>query len=228
MFFLLVLVTLLPQSQFLLDRGNFVLNYDGRTRNACWVYEKLTIESLLGKQMERSCYHFSQDYAIPSAFRASNEDYPGSGFDRGHLCPFADLPDRCAGESFLLSNISPQTPTLNRGIWRRLESFLRKLSWSCKAIHIITLPLYLPEESGDGKRYVRYQVIGDNDVAVPTHFAKAVFLQREGQVEVQAYLLPNGAIESGRALEEFAIELDRLEKISGVLFPEINAFLETE
>jgi len=51
-------------------------------------------------------------------------------------------------------------------------------------------PLFLPEEAEDGTRWVKYQVIGNGDVAVPTHFFKVIYLESSG--ESLAYILPNG------------------------------------
>jgi endonuclease G len=220
--------TPLPQSHFILDKKGFVVGFDGRTRNASWVYEKLNCDSLEKKKIKRSHYLFTQDLSIPDPFRAKNEDFQNSGFDRGHLCPFADLPDSCAGESFLLSNICPQSPSMNRGTWNQLENHVRSLISKYKELHIITLPLYLPETEKDGKRYVHYQVLGETGVAVPTHFAKAIFAQRDGTIEVFVYLLPDRTIERNATLDSFKTSLEHVEKISGVFFPELESFFSID
>ena len=58
---------------------------------------------------------------------AELKDYKGSGYDRGHLCPAGDMSfDSIAmRESFLMSNMSPQLPGFNRGIWNSLEQKIR-------------------------------------------------------------------------------------------------------
>jgi endonuclease G len=56
------------------------------------------------------------------------EDYKGSGYDRGHLCPAADmtLNKTSMSETFYLSNMSPQMPGFKLGKWSTLEDQVRK------------------------------------------------------------------------------------------------------
>ena len=215
----LLLKTQIPQSIFILDYEDFVIGYDGRTRNAAWVYERLCEESLRLKTLPRPRFSFSQDVSLPSFLRTESLDYRGSGYDRGHLCPFADLPDDSAGQSFFFSNISPQTPSFNRGIWARLEMQIRRLAESGKTLHVITLPMYLSCLDADGKRYVRYEVIGKSSIAVPTHFAKVIFVEGEEGGGAFAYLLPNGLIESHVMLDSFKTTPEEVQRLSGVLLP---------
>ncbi|CAG0911930.1 unnamed protein product, partial [Cyprideis torosa] len=74
-------------------------------------------------EIEERLDSFRVDLRIPAMFRAGLEDYVGSGYDRGHLIASADR--RSSGvlnsETFLLSNMSPQHPRLNRGLWKTLE-----------------------------------------------------------------------------------------------------------
>ncbi|CAG4938732.1 unnamed protein product [Colias eurytheme] len=62
----------------------------------------------------------------------------------------------------------------NRDSWNRLEKHVRKLTKVYDNVYCCTGPLYLPRKEADGKSYVKYQVIGANSVAVPTHFYKVV------------------------------------------------------
>jgi endonuclease G len=210
----------IPQSQFLRDRQGYLIYFDARTKNACWVYERLSGPIVQKKARDR----FVEDLSIPLPFRTKNDDFRYSGFDRGHLCPFADLPEDSAKESCILSNISPQVPSFNRGLWLRLENYVRSLVGQYEELHIYTFPLYLPEPSTDGKRYVRYQVIGRSAIAVPTHFAKAIFAKGEDGVDVFAYLLPNREIRESIPLESYRTNLESLESLSGLLFPSPDSF----
>ena len=69
--------------------------------------------------------HFIVDTSIPKGYRAELSDYRGSGYDRGHLAPYAamDFSRYSAGQSFLLSNMSPQLAGLNRHGWAQLEKY---------------------------------------------------------------------------------------------------------
>lgn len=54
--------------------------------------------------------------------------------------------------------------------------------------------------------YVKYQVIGKNNVAVPTHFFKVVVMENEdNDFEMEAYVMPNRIIEEGTPLYVFQV-----------------------
>lgn len=73
---------------------------------------------------------FRPDDRLPKGWkRVTPSDYTGSGFDRGHLAPSADRSASVEGmsETFLMTNMTPQTGDLNRGPWQKLEGYLRTL-----------------------------------------------------------------------------------------------------
>ena len=49
---------------------------------------------------------------------------------------------------------------------------MRSMAKKNPNVYVVTGPLYLPRQEPDGKMYVKYQVIGRNQVSVPTHFFK--------------------------------------------------------
>ncbi|KAL8195936.1 UNVERIFIED_CONTAM: hypothetical protein K2H54_000210 [Gekko kuhli] len=71
---------------------------------------------------------FAEDKEVPVQFRATLADYHRSGYDRGHQAPAADMRSTTTTmkESFLLTNMTPQLPELNRGSWRILEEKARQ------------------------------------------------------------------------------------------------------
>jgi endonuclease G len=206
-----------PKSTFILERAGYILSYDGRTKGANWVYERLTSESIASNVASRKGHLFREDEDLPQFLRASAEDFWGSGYDRGHLCPAGDCKSspESMRDSFLLSNVSPQVPDLNRRIWRELETEVRALAMKGEVMHVYTIPLFLPSEI-NGQRYVHYPVIGKNDVSVPTHFAKIVFMKGDQPI---AYILPNANIPKGIKLEAFRTTVEKVERAAGLLFP---------
>lgn len=208
-----------PAPNPLIERSGYVLAYDGRTRHASWVYEELTASSLEGRA-ERTEFDFMEDPVIPPSMRAMKEDYKGSGFDRGHLRPAANAKSSVQDmkESFYLSNISPQHPQLNRKYWIKLEKHVRELTKTYTTVYVVTGPLFLPEKSSDGKKYVRYQVIGENNVAVPTHYFKVIRGKRGGTFKTEAYIVPNQPIEQNPPLEKFSVSLEKVERAAGIIF----------
>lgn len=206
-----------PVSEILLQKKAYTIAYDGRSKQARWVYEALTKDSTQGMPSRKE-FGFFEDIMIPQLLRAKNEDYRCTGFDRGHLCPAADaLSDDLMRETFCLSNITPQCPQLNRGYWAKLEKHVRGLIKVYKEIDVYTGPLFLPIRESDGRYYVKYQVIGENNVAVPTHFFKVIFSKRKELIE--AFIVPNEPIEAGTSLYKFSATLEKVERAAGIIFP---------
>lgn len=216
--------TLLPEPIKPIHRSCYSMGYDTRNKNASWIYERLTADGLKGNESRDHC-QFKEDIAIPNIFRATLQDYKGSGFDRGHLAPAANHRASFLGmeETFYLSNIAPQNPQFNRGYWSKLEKHVRELTKSYSIIHVYTGPLYLPKQESDGSKWVKYQVIGENNVSVPTHFFKILILEKSaGDVICEAYVLPNEPINSQVPIKDFKTSIDRVEKASGIIFRCLN------
>lgn len=118
-------------------------------------------------------------------------------------------------DTFYMTNMCPQCPQLNRGYWSKLEKHVRDLTKEYQHVYVITGPLYVPYDQ-DGKRYVKYQVLGKNDVAVPSHFFKVITLEdRQGHRETRAYILPNQEIPSNTYLDSFKTTIEQVEKLAG-------------
>jgi endonuclease G len=218
-----------PAPGAIIHRSGYVLAYDGRTRHASWVYEELTADNLEGSA-DRADFDFMEDPLLPAHFRANKSDYKGSGFDRGHLSPAGNARSspEAMKDTFYLSNISPQHPQLNRKYWLKLERHVREMTKSYTKVYVITGPLFLPEKDNDGKKYVRYQVIGENNVAVPTHYFKVIHGKKDLILETEAYIIPNRPIENDPPLKSFAVTLEKVEKAAGLIFDEKRKSLQRE
>ena len=103
----------------------FTLCYSEAHEQAKWVAYHLTAEMCDNSGEERT-NNFRTDPDVKTG-SASPEDYKKSGFDRGHLCPAGDMgwSEQTMSESFFMSNMSPQAPSFNRGIWKKLEEQIR-------------------------------------------------------------------------------------------------------
>lgn len=99
----------LPGLAQLKSRASYVLSYDPRTRGALWVLEQLRPERLRGDGDRRAC-DFREDDSVHAYHRATNADYRGSGFDRGHLAAAANhrWSQSALDDTFYLSNVAPQ------------------------------------------------------------------------------------------------------------------------
>lgn len=201
-----------PSTFPVLEREGYTLAYDTRAKIPFWTHEHLTKESLV-KNIERFGMSFKEDPDLYAVHKSTLADYHKSGFDRGHIVPAGDerFSKTALAETFYLSNICPQHPNFNRGFWNQLENHLRSLVKTHGPLEIVSGPLFLSHEE-KGKKFVTYQVIGENEVAVPTHFFKVV-LAKEG---VWAYVVPNEPVKGD--LESFRMPIEKLEKISGIAF----------
>lgn len=190
--------------------SDYVLSYDRRNRVAHWVFEHLTPENVKSNpNVDRSKCDFKPDESIHPFFRSLNSDYKGSGFDRGHLAAAGNHKshqEHCE-QTFYLTNMAPQVGSgFNRDSWNRLEKYVRKLTKTYANVYVCTGPLYLPKKEADGKAYVKYQVIGNNSVAVPTHFYKVIVGETaDGKLELESYVMPNQVIDDNTPLNVFQV-----------------------
>ena len=164
-----------------------------------------------GLSVERG--DFREDKKVPSG-SAKPSDYTKSGYDRGHLCPAADMTHSAEAmeETFLMSNISPQLPVFNRGIWKSLEKQVR--DWGEKErIYIVTGPVF---KDNKGK-------IGRTGVTVPGFFYKVVYAP--GARQMIAFVLPN--TQEKRQLRDYAVTVDSVERLTNIdFFPQLSDTLE--
>nr|CAI5829494.1 unnamed protein product [Callosobruchus analis] len=107
----------------------------------------------------------------------------------------------------------------NRDAWNSLEKYVRKLTKVYTNVYCCTGPLYLPRKESDGKNYVKYEVIGANHVAVPTHFYKVIVGEtKDGKLEMEAFVMPNQVIDSSVPLSSFQVPPESIERAAGLLF----------
>ena len=88
--------------------------------------------------------------------------------------------------------------------------YTRGLTKVYRNVYVCTGPLYLPKvDPADGKSYVRFQVIGQNNVAVPTHFFKVIVGETESSrdLEMEAYVMPNEKIPDHVPIHTFQVLL---------------------
>lgn len=100
--------------------------HSGVTRTPLYSAEHLTAERLGQGRGLRRVNSFHPDERLAPSERSELSDYARSGYDRGHIAPSGDMFDpRSQDESFSLANMIPQEPSVNRGIWERIEAGVR-------------------------------------------------------------------------------------------------------
>jgi endonuclease G len=203
-------------ASLLTKHEGYTLQYDEKNEQARWVAYQLTAAETI-KQYERT-NKFIADPTIPSG-SASDRDYRNSGYDRGHLAPAADMgwSAQTMAESFYYSNMSPQVPAFNRGIWKRLEEQVRSWAMELDTIYVVTGPIL----SGN------LQFIGPDQVAVPNYYFKAVFYFHGKDSKAIGFVMENRKLQG--SLYDYTITIDSLEKLTGLdLFASVDDQLETK
>ena len=193
----------------------YTLSYSEKDEQPEWVYYELTSDLIRGKQSRTDDYR--EDFMI-STISAQLEDYRGSGYDRGHLCPAGDmkLNRTSMSESFYLSNMSPQEKYFNAGIWNTLEDQVRKWALTTGRIYVVTAGVLT---SNRGK-------IGSDGVSIPKYFYKVIYDPR-GQGKMIAFLLPNE--KSEKPLQNYVVTVDSLESLTGIdFFPAMLDSIENQ
>jgi endonuclease G len=112
---------------YLLTKPQYALSYNRSKGHANWVAWELS-KTWLGTIDRQN--DFRPDDSLPQGWpKILPNDYSNSGFDRGHLCPSADRTNSTTSNSttFLMTNMIPQAPELNREAWAYLEEFCRDL-----------------------------------------------------------------------------------------------------
>ena len=185
----------------------YTLSYDEKHEQAEWVAYALKRETLNKNWVNRS-NNFRPDPFVRKA-SASDRDYRGSGYDRGHLVPAGDMAfaDDAMSETFYMSNMSPQIRNFNGGIWRELEENVRDWARKFKEIYVISGPVLT--------KGIRDR-IGGNQVSVPDQFYKVILDATDPEIKAIAFLIPNE--KSVKRLEEYALTINEVEAITNIDF----------
>lgn len=154
-------------NNFLMVNSNYALSYNRLRGIANWVAWTIS-ESDLGT-VDRA-NDFRPNTNLPNGFyRVTPNDYTNSGYDRGHFCPSADrtASPEANSATFLMTNIAPQTPDLNREVWENLESYSRQLVRQGSDLYVIA------GAYGEAKKI-------KGKISVPTNYWKIVIVLPDG------------------------------------------------
>lgn len=193
-------------TDIILKRTGFALGYSSRCRQALWVSYILYAENLNRKQVRRSNKFKADPLILVDAVHPG--DYTGTGYDRGHLASAADMTysEKTMRHSFFMTNISPQIPGCNRGIWKRLETLVRHWARREEQICVITGPLFDSEAN---------ETMGESGIPVPYGFYK-VILDLTPPFKMIGFIIPNRTTK--RRLSRFVVPVDTVERLTGCDF----------
>lgn len=157
----------LGQQTVLLCNDAFAVLHSGISHGPLWTAEHLTEEGLEhSMQIGRVVRFFHADPRLSFEDRAELSDYHASDYDRGHMVCSGDEPSlRAQEQSFALSNVVPQTPELNEGIWTGVEMAVRRLAQREGELYVVTGPAF----------GASVKTIGSHRVFVPSATWKAIY-----------------------------------------------------
>lgn len=207
-----------PTDITVLDRGEFKIGWSPKLRHPVWCAYHVK-KAAAYPSLERP--NFRRDASVPSA--ANPGDYSRSGYDRGHMAPNHAIVTRygeaAQKRTFLMSNIAPQTPALNRGVWRDLEHRIADL-WTARYGDIwVIVGAISPLDD--------HETVSGTDIDVPDAYYQVVVAQEGMDVRAFAVLFPQRIRWSAWAARHL-ISIDELEELTGLDFlPELPDFIQS-
>jgi endonuclease G len=188
----------------LVCRTGYLLAFNPQTKTPDWVSWTLTPDHAIGCIPRTNAFTADQSLGAASP---KPTDYAGSGYDQGHLANDADQSWDLAveRESFYMSNMSPQLPSVNRGVWKNLESAGRAWVYSSKQAHTI-----IAGNIGGIK------TIGANKVVVPDALFK-IIINNVTKKSYAFYFPHKDGLVSDFAT--YQVTVNDIEKMSSLSFP---------
>jgi len=200
------------------SRGQHLVNLDygvdsdAQRGVANWVAYELLPAETVGEVKRKS--GFKRDERVPNS--PVHKDYTHSGFNRRHLKPAADSQSSSEkmAASFLMTNVAPQTPQLNRGSWKQLEETTRDWAHELGAVYVVC---------GPGR--TSQGTLANGNVEVPATFWKAI-LRTAPDTACIAFMMPNQGAKLA-PFPSYRIAVDSLEAAVGMdLFPQLPDAVE--
>ena len=161
---------------------------------------------------------FQPDRKIPAGERSELSDFRGSGYDRGHLCASEDrvFSMDANGQTFYLSNMSPQIGTFNQDNWVDLENQVR--TWGRNDSFRDTLYVVKGGTISDGQTKGK---IGSG-VVIPKYYFMALLCKKYtgGQNTYKAigFWMEHKAYYPTPKLSSWTISIDEKKKKTGIDF----------
>lgn len=203
-----------PADVTVLRRGEFMVGYSPSLKHPLWAAYHVPAEKAY-EPGKRPAFQADRSVGSPPA-----SAYKGTGYDRGHMVPNYAIATRFGTDAqkrtFLMSNIAPQLPGLNRGPWREVEHRIADL-WTAKYGEIWVVVGCVP---GDENERL------PSGVGVPKAFWQVIAAQTSEGVRVLALYMPRNIPFSAFPVHNI-VTVDELERLTGLdFFPDLPDFLQ--
>ena len=195
-------------NNLLIVKEEYFLSYNCSKGIANWVGWRTSQEDL--GDLARSD-DFREDESLPkNCYQVDENDYRGSGYDRGHLMPSGDRnkSKSANSSSFLMVNMLPQNPSNNRQVWRELEQYSRKLINQGLTLHSFA--------GGNGQ----LKTINKGKISVPKFTWKVILVENldSGEIETIAVIIPNSEKVKRTDWQDYLVSVDKVESVTGYDF----------
>ena len=209
-------VLLTERNQQIIQHLGFTVSYNHDWLIPNWVAYELTAREVAG---DLGRYDKFLPDPLVNGDPVVTKDYSNSGYDRGHMCPAADMKwsEQAMKESFYMTNICPQNHNNNAGDWKDLEELGRDLATKYGNIYICCGPIV--ENTNTKIGTVRR-------IVVPQAFYKVLLRQKaDGQWTAIGFVMPNQA--GNRPLMTYMHSIDDVEQLTGIdFFPSLPDSIE--
>jgi endonuclease G len=226
---------ILNASNYLLYKEQYSLSYNNTTHLPNWVSWHLQKGDLGNIDRQDD---FCIDNTLPASFyKVTPNDFTGSGFDRGHLCPSADrtLTNENNTATFLMTNIIPQSPDNNRYVWVELENYCRNMATNNNELYVIAGPY---GKGGTGSKGLTNTL--QCGIVVPAYVWKIIVILPQGNNDLEridantriiSVLMPNNQNSDQHPWTDYRVNVNYIEELTGFdflnnLHPDIQEVLE--
>jgi endonuclease G len=187
-------------------REAYLVAYDAPVKIPAYVAYTLKPENALG------CFPRTNAFVADASLGGTGarpDDYVGTGYDKGHAAPDGDLSytQQVEYESFLMTNMYPQHGSLNRGIWKLLETSVR--GWATQRNQTFTI--YVGAYYGAGDESFK-------GIIVPHGYYKIVINQATGEVSGWAFPHTKPYVNLGNDLTKFRAPIAQIQQTAGVKY----------
>ena len=205
-----------PTDITVLERGEFAVGWSPSLKHPVWCAYHVTPQKLYesGKRPNFMKDKEAANSPAPSA-------YERSGYDRGHMVPNHAIESRYGTEdqkkTFLMSNVAPQTPALNRGVWRNVEHRIADF-WPAKYGELWVIVGTIPSGRGE--------TLSGTDIEIPGRFYQVIVAQEGMDVRALAVVFDQHVSWREWAARHI-VSIDELEEETGLDFlPDLPKFIQ--
>ena len=205
-----------PTDDFIIVRGQYALSYNSILNVCNWVSWELNRDYY--GNVRRYKGNFLEDPLLPEwYYKVKHTDYSRSGYDRGHMVRSQERTKTTEDNisTFILTNILPQHPDLNQGVWLNLEMYIESLcKKEDKQLFIIAGGIF----------HKKNRI--NNIITIPDSCFKIVVILNKGETledvteetPIIAVVMPNSSGVRNHRWEVYRTTINRIESSTGYVF----------